>query len=404
MEIPKAAIDIINKLGEASYEAYFVGGCVRDMLMGIEPKDWDITTSAAPEQIKSLLKRTVDTGIKHGTVTIVASGKNYEVTTYRLDGEYLNFRHPEQVIFTSDLKEDLRRRDFTVNAIAYHPTGGYIDFFEGTKDIEAKTIRGVGDASERFREDALRMLRAVRFACQLGFSIEDNTFEALKKNSELIAHVSMERIRDELVKAFTSEHVSKAVYFTRCTILNHALPFLADYLDGHFGGFLERLEKLQMPERTCVNALALLFKDMESTEAAKTLRLLKMDNATARDISLISKEVNKEIPSDLYYVKKTMANIGVENYFALLNCKIACGENVKPLKELGTQALERGEPIFIKDMKINGNVLKERFGVSGVEVGMLLNALHEEVLKDFEKNNEAALIEAAMEILTNRRS
>ena len=392
MKIPKAAINVINKLEEASFEAYFVGGCVRDMLMGAQPGDWDITTSATPEQIKKIFKRTVDTGIKHGTVTIVSGGSNYEVTTYRLDGEYLNFRHPEQVIFTSELREDICRRDFTVNAIAYHPEKGYIDFFDGIKDIEAKIIRGVGDAAVRFEEDALRMLRAVRFACRLGFDIDNDTFTALQKNSELIAHVSMERIRDELIKTFTSEHVEKAGYFTRCEILLHALPFMADYLEKNLEEFLDCLENLQVPERNAVNVLSLLFKDMDEKKTSQFLRQMKIDNATARDVIMISQEIGRKIEPDSYHVKKVMARIGIENYFSLLECRRACGEDVNLLRVMGEQIAERGEPIFIKDMKINGNVIIERFGVSGVKVGELLGLLHDEVLREPGKNTEAELL------------
>jgi len=395
MKIPKAAIDIIDKLELKSFEAYFVGGCVRDMLMGIIPGDWDIATNAKPEQIKEIFKRTVDTGIKHGTVTIVIFNENYEVTTYRLDGEYLNFRHPEQVVFTDDLKEDIRRRDFTVNAIAYHPEKGYIDFFDGKNDIDAKIIRGVGDASERFEEDALRMLRAIRFACRLGFDIEDNTFAALQKNSALIAHVSMERIRDELIKTFTAEYVEKAEYFTHCGILSYALPFMADYIEANFGTFFNCLKNLQASERNVTNVLSLLFKDLDSEKTAKHLRLMKMDNATTRDITMISQEIGKKIEPENYYVKKIMASIGIKNYFSLLACKLACGEDTNLLKTMGAQTIEQGEPIFIKDMQINGNMVKERFGVSGVRVGEILNALHEEVLREPEKNNEAELLRIA---------
>lgn len=398
MTIPKSAIDIVNKLESASYEAYFVGGCVRDMLMGVSPKDFDITTNATPEQIKNVFRRTVDTGIKHGTVTVLINDDSYEVTTYRLDGEYLDFRHPEQVTYTNDLREDLKRRDFTVNAIAYHPQKGYIDFFDGKDDIEAGIIRGVGDASERFREDALRMLRAIRFACQLGFDIEPDTFAALRENAELIAHVSMERIRDEIIKAATSEFVEKAEYFTKCEILSHALPFMSEYLEENLDTFLGRLGALEKSFRDATNVLSLFFMDMANDDVGKNLRLLKMDNATARDILLISQNISHVITAESYPVKKMMAQIGVENYFALLACKAACGEDVAALKAVGEQVIERGEPIFIKDLQINGNVIKEGLGVQGVRIGEILNALHDEVLREPARNSEAELLAIAERI------
>ena len=399
MTIPKTAIDIINKLEAASYEVYFVGGCVRDMLMGITPKDFDITTNATPEQIKGVFRRTVDTGIKHGTVTILVGDEAYEVTTYRLDGEYLNFRHPEQVIYTNELKEDLKRRDFTVNAIAYHPERGYIDFFGGRDDIEDKIIRGVGDASERFTEDALRMLRAVRFACQLGFDIEGSTFSALKDKSELIAHVSMERIRDEVIKAFTSEYVDKAKYFKECDILDHALPFMKDYLSVNLDGFLKRLWNLPKDVRTATNVLSLLLKDMSGEEVTKNLKSLKMDNATARNVLFISQSISGEIEPLGYHVKKMMAQIGVDNYFVLLECRAACGEDIGLLKEIGEQVIEQDEPIFIKDLCINGNMIMGTFGVQGVRVGEILGMLHDEVLREPWKNSEAELLSIVKRIV-----
>jgi len=398
MTIPKSAIDIINRLEAASYEAYFVGGCVRDMLMGVSPKDFDITTNATPEQIKSLFRRTVDTGIKHGTITVLINDDSYEVTTYRLDGEYLDFRHPQAVTYTNDLREDLKRRDFTVNAIAYHPQKGYIDFFDGKDDIEAGIIRGVGDASERFREDALRMLRAIRFACQLGFDIEPDTFAALRENAELIAHVSMERIRDEIIKAVTSEFAEKAEYFTMCEILSYALPFMSEYLEENLDTFLGRLGALEKPVRNAKIVLSLFFTDMASDDVGKNLRLLKMDNVTARDILLISQNISHVVAAENYFVKKMMARIGVDNYFALLACKAACGEDVGALKVVAEQAIKRGEPIFIKDLQINGNVIKGKLGMQGVRVGEILNALHDEVLREPTRNSEAELLEIAERI------
>lgn len=185
-EIDKGAEKILETLNGKGYEAYIVGGCVRDMIMGRKPGDWDITTSARPEETKKCFKRTFDTGIKHGTITVLLEGGSYEVTTYRIEGEYTDCRHPDEVVFTRDIHEDLLRRDFTMNAIAYHPREGFIDPFGGRDDIEKKTIRGVGFPDERFREDALRMLRAVRFAAQLGFSVEEETWKALKNRAELI--------------------------------------------------------------------------------------------------------------------------------------------------------------------------------------------------------------------------
>jgi len=404
MIIPKVALKIIAILNEASYSAYFVGGCVRDMLMGKKPVDFDITTSARPEEVKKLFKKTIDTGIKHGTVTVISSGESYEVTTYRLDGKYADFRHPDEVTFTGDLKEDLRRRDFTVNAIAYHPLEGYIDFFGGKEDIEAKIIRGVGDPGERFREDALRMLRAVRFAARLGFDIEDETFLAIKENSQLISHVSRERIRDELIKALTSEYVSKCGYFNECEILNQALPFISGYLKGRLPAFINCISNMEKSDRTAENVLALLFKDYaDEKELIKQLQALKLDNAAMRGISAVSKEIYRELLPSSYDIKKAMVRLSVEGFFSLLLCKKACGEDVSLLKAIGEEVIKRREPLFIKDMKINGHIIKEHLAVSGVQVGALLSALHDEILMNPDKNDEDYLLSYAKKLTESDR-
>ena len=187
IEVPKRVKEIIETLQEHGYEAYAVGGCVRDSLLHSSPADWDITTSAKPMEVKELFRRTVDTGLAHGTVTVMLGKEGFEVTTYRIDGEYEDSRHPKEVVFTGDLREDLRRRDFTINAMAYNDREGLVDAFGGIRDLEKGVIRCVGDPYERFTEDALRILRAVRFAAQLGFSIEERTKKCLL--STFVCHI-----------------------------------------------------------------------------------------------------------------------------------------------------------------------------------------------------------------------
>ena len=204
INIPNNVQFIIDTFYKNNYEAFMVGGCVRDCLLGLTPKDYDITTSALPNITESLFEKTIPTGIKHGTITVVLDNENLEVTTYRTEGNYLDNRHPESVEFVSNIKEDLSRRDFTVNALAYNNKEGLIDYFNGIDDIKNKTIKAVGDPNKRFQEDALRMLRAIRFSCQLGFKIDDSTYAAIKSNYKLIKNISIERIRDELCKILTS--------------------------------------------------------------------------------------------------------------------------------------------------------------------------------------------------------
>ena len=204
--LPRKVLMIINNLQFHGYEAFAVGGCVRDSILAKRPEDWDITTSAKPEQIKKLFRRTVDTGIKHGTVTVLLGKDSFEVTTYRVDGAYEDSRHPKEVRFTNRLEEDLKRRDFTINAMAYNDEVRLVDVFGGMQDLNHHLIRCVGDPEERFSEDALRILRAVRFSAQLNFPIEPNTAAAVRKLAPTLKNISAERIRTELVKLLVSAH------------------------------------------------------------------------------------------------------------------------------------------------------------------------------------------------------
>lgn len=215
---------VIEKLNENGFEAFLVGGCVRDCILGRVPCDWDVTTNALPEDIKKIFGKTYDTGIRHGTVSVAVGDKIIEVTTYRVDGEYTDFRRPDSVRFTASLREDLARRDFTVNAMAFNPKAGLVDYFGGLKDLEDRVLRAVGDANARFLEDALRMLRAVRFSAQLDFYIEKDTFEAVRTNSGLISNISKERIRDELGKILTSQHPLKFNHLYESGLLKHIIP------------------------------------------------------------------------------------------------------------------------------------------------------------------------------------
>ncbi|MCQ2609383.1 MAG: hypothetical protein MJ151_01110 [Lachnospiraceae bacterium] len=229
ININKNAKFIIDELHKNGFEAYIVGGCVRDALIGKLPDDYDITTNALPVDIKRIFKKTVDTGIKHGTVSVLLKTdggniKTYEVTTYRVDGEYIDGRHPESVRFVKNLKEDLSRRDFTVNAMAYNEEDGLIDLFDGIKDLKEKTIRAVGVAKDRYNEDALRMLRAIRFAAKLGFDIEAKTYKAIEEVAPNMAKVSKERIQEELTKILFSKkpRLIKYIYATGLA------PFICD--------------------------------------------------------------------------------------------------------------------------------------------------------------------------------
>ena len=290
IEMPYEAEWIIDNIRSHGYEAFIVGGCVRDAVLGRIPGDWDITTSAKPEQVKEIFGKTVDTGLKHGTVTIIKHGSGYEVTTYRIDGEYLDGRHPETVEFTPDLREDLKRRDFTINAMAYSHETGIVDEFEGMEDLKRRVIRCVGCAKDRFTEDALRILRAVRFAAQLDFVIEDETYKAIAEIAPNLVHVSKERIQVELTKLLMSDHPEK-IWMVDAT-------GIAEYVTPGFTEVFEReLESRSSrdPLKECWAGIAALPADkshrwagflrhMTAEQAVKILRGLKLDNDTIGNV------------------------------------------------------------------------------------------------------------------------
>lgn len=232
MEISEKAKHILGELNAHGYEAYIVGGAVRDLCLGKEPHDWDITTNARPDEVKKIFSHTLDTGIKHGTVTVMDGNEGFEVTTYRRDGKYSDGRHPDEVSFADSLTEDLQRRDFTINAMAMDKDGMVIDPEGGLRDIERGVIRTVGVASERFKEDALRMLRASRFSSTLGFSIDHDTFSSMKKNAHLIENVSKERIRDELTKLLMGKLPDAGIIFLyESGILDEILPEVSETME-----------------------------------------------------------------------------------------------------------------------------------------------------------------------------
>lgn len=224
IQLPQNVDYIIKQLLQHGYEAYAVGGCVRDTILGKEPEDWDITTSAKPLEVKKIFRRTIDTGIQHGTVTVMLDKDGYEVTTYRIDGEYEDNRRPKTVEFTADLVEDLKRRDFTINAMAYNEQNGLVDVFGGLEDIKNGVICCVGSAADRFDEDALRILRAIRFSAQLGFIIEEETLQAIRRKSNLLINISAERIRVELNKLLLSDHTDKLMDAYEVGITKIILP------------------------------------------------------------------------------------------------------------------------------------------------------------------------------------
>jgi len=287
IKLPIKVKYIISKLEENGYEAYAVGGCVRDSVLGRVPEDWDITTSATPEEVKKLFKATIDTGLQHGTVTVVIEKEGYEVTTFRLDGDYSDGRHPDRVAFTSSLTEDLRRRDFTINAMAYSEKTGLIDKFDGEKDLEDGVIRAVGEAEERFSEDALRMLRAIRFAGQLNFDIAGKTFDAIKKLSPNISKVSVERIAKELEKLILSDNPEYIGLVYETGIFEVIAPEIVEFFKNReIYKSIKVLKEADYPDKKRLYQIrmALFLEDLGVDKAARLLKHLKLDNDTINTV------------------------------------------------------------------------------------------------------------------------
>lgn len=388
MKIPYHVELIIRTLQKHGYEAYAVGGCVRDTLLNRVPGDWDITTSALPQQVKELFRRTIDTGIQHGTVTIMMDHSGYEVTTYRIDGEYEDGRHPKQVEFTSNLLEDLKRRDFTINAMAYSPEMGIVDAFDGMEDLEQGIIRCVGNATERFTEDALRILRAIRFSAQLGFSIEEETWKAIFTIAPNIAKVSKERIQVELTKLLLSKHPEhiRQVYETG----------ISAYVSAAFSRvpWQEVCIFADLPAEKYVRWAAFL-RLVSPKEAVQILKDLKLDNDTIARVRTLVTWSGAELSAEPAAVRRAMSKMEPEVWDALLELN-GYSEDIRSLTE---QIRERGDCLSLKTLAVNGQDLIRSGVKPGKEMGNILNRLLELVLERPERNEKEWLLAKLPELL-----
>lgn len=391
LSIPPEAEYIIEKLEENGFEAYVVGGCVRDSLLGRTPVDWDITTKAAPEQVKAIFGRTIDTGIAHGTVTVMRGKEAYEVTTYRIDGEYEDGRHPRNVAFTPYLEEDLKRRDFTINAMAYSRSGGLIDIFEGKKDLAEKRIRCVGDPLDRFGEDALRILRAVRFSAQLGFDIDQETREAIITMAPNLARVSKERIHTELTKLLISPHPD---------YMNMVFEYgIAPWISKTFGQIQAGHARISENLPSGVSIRWAAFLRYETEEAAQAvLKELKMDNDTIDRVKLLARWWQRPIGRDEKAIRKTMSLMPEDAYrdlLALKRCVADIPESPKDLDEifgLSQVIQQRGDCIRLKDLAVTGNDLIDQGMKPGKAMGRALSFLLDRVIEDPGKNERETLL------------
>lgn len=389
MDIPKDVIYILETLNNKGFEAYIVGGCVRDILLNTKPKDWDITTSAKPVEVKSLFDRTFDTGIQHGTITVVLNKENYEVTTYRVDGEYEDGRHPKGVEFTANLQEDLLRRDFTMNAIAYHPTEGYKDFFGGQEDIKNRIIRGVGNPATRFQEDGLRMLRCVRFSAQLGFSIEECTYTALCENIQLIEKISAERIRVEMEKLWLSKYADKMVFLWESGLLGCIDTKLNDEIVGNENFRNELLKQLDTCEKIPTFVWAVVMQNYTVKEAKKFFKKLKFDNYTMNRVCEYLKYLKIPMSESYYEMRKIIGELGAEITLEIIKLQKIIG--VSTLLYSGEKIVgdivANSDCCVIADLAVNGETLINMGVEKGKKMGDILKYLLDEVHKKPELNN-----------------
>lgn len=435
INLPEKVKYIIDSITEAGFEAYAVGGCIRDSILGREPSDWDITTSARPEQVKALFSRTVDTGIAHGTVTVMLDREGYEVTTYRIDGEYEDHRHPKEVVFTSRLVEDLRRRDFTINAMAYNETSGLVDAFDGMGDIRRGVIRCVGRAGERFTEDALRILRALRFSAQLGYTVEEGTRQAIRELAPSLAAISAERIAVELVKLLVSPHpdylrqaydmgVTAVILpeLDRCMETPHNHPHHCYTVGEHI------LHSLWGVPAVKDMRLAMLLHDIGKPRTLETdsqgithfhghpavsarmaeeiLRRLKLDNDTIITVRRLVEfhDYGNNVPPTPAIVRRAMNRIGEDIFAKLLIIKradiMAQSEYRRREKLELVDAWDReyrgivarGQCISLKNLAVSGKDLIAAGVKPGPELGAILQQMLDHVLEVPEDNTREKLL------------
>lgn len=398
--MPYEAEWIIDNIRSHGYEAFIVGGCVRDAVLGRIPGDWDITTSAKPEQVKEIFGKTVDTGLKHGTVTIIKHGSGYEVTTYRIDGEYLDGRHPETVEFTPDLREDLKRRDFTINAMAYSHETGIVDEFEGMEDLKRRVIRCVGCAKDRFAEDALRILRAVRFAAQLDFVIEDETYKAIAEIAPNLIHVSKERIQVELTKLLLSDHPEKIWMVDATGIAVYVTPGFTEVFERELESRSSR-----DPLKECWAGIAALPADkshrwagflrhMTPEQAVKILRGLKLDNDTIGNAKNMISAFQAPLAVDKVEIRRLLSRVTEYQFLGAMQLKKLDGDEIVPgILRLFEEIKESGDCVSLKQLAVNGGDLLAKGLEKGKQIGDGLMYLLNLVLEKPELNKKDILLE-----------
>lgn len=406
MNLPDDVNFILNRFYENKFEAFIVGGCVRDNLLKKIPNDYDITTNALPNEIQSLFEKTIPTGIKHGTITVLINNNPFEVTTYRIDGEYLDNRKPENVEFVTNIKEDLARRDFTINALAYSPKFGFKDFFSGQEDLKNKIIRCVGICDKRFNEDALRILRAIRFSCQLGFEIEEETFNSIKRNFNLVKNISKERIRDEFSKILLSLHSFNGLCILNDVgLVNLLMPSFKENYNLDNDTLKRNYKFISLTKNKLSVKLASFilsscnFEDTGNL-SEKILKELHYDNKTIKETVSLINEFNTLLSLNKYELKKIINKVSKELIFDLMDLKksflILNNENLELINSIENEIasiLNSNDPLTVKDLAINGVTLEKELNLKpSKEFKLIFDFLLDNILKDPNLNTYNSLI------------
>lgn len=375
LNIPQGVASVMEKINVAGREAYLVGGCVRDAYRGQMPHDYDITTSALPEEMLKIFaeERVIPTGLQHGTVTVLTAEGPVEVTTYRQDGDYSDHRHPDGVTFTRSLQEDLARRDFTMNAMAMDREGEWVDPFGGREDLDRGLIRCVGEAERRFEEDALRILRGLRFAARLGFSLEKETARAMEVKKHLLKEIAAERIFSELCGLLEGEYAAE-VLADYGNVLVPVLPELK--LDAHSLSVLKKL-----PQEPSLRLAALL-----SWKDRAVLNRLKVSNVFKEEVLLLLRERDTICPPERIAVRRRMSVLGAKSFITL--CRYQQAEACRLIAE---QLLENGACLSVRQLAVGGKELAA-LGYRGPAIGNALNCLLEQVLDERLPNEKEALL------------
>ena len=405
INLPPKVRYIINKIYQNNYEAYIVGGCVRDAILGFEPNDYDITTSASPNTIQEIFKdfKCIETGIEHGTVSVLMEDEIFEITTYRIEGEYKDHRRPDKVDFTDRLEEDLKRRDFTINAMAYNEKKGLIDLFGGKEDLNNKIIKTVGNPYDRFNEDGLRMIRAIRFSSKLNFTIEKETLKAIYDKSFIINNISLERITDEFTKIILSDKPENIKYLFETKLLKYLNISNEDDI-GKLKQFYNEIVILKKINKNLEKRLALLDYIIEKNnincksfcnELIYSKKVIKNHNIILTLLKNIEIDhLNKvEIKKILSGVDRNL----LEEYLDISRIIYDKEKKVDEIIDILSEIEENNECYIIKNLKVNGRDIMS-LGYKNKEVGEVLNYLLEIVIEDYTLNKKDVLIKKIKEI------